>query len=423
MKFSKSFLIKVEVITPIFIGTGEEIKPLSYVPDKNKLYVIDTDKFLGSLNEKEQNLYLQWIEPIIDKLSDIAQRISDAKRDKKWSLLKDLQRQRRETESTLTLERFFRDILKVASISFLHDRNCIAYIINCTLYPSSQGFRPFIKNTIYKPYIPATELKGAIRNAFAFTATEDNWQRYEPLFSNVKFTVRKKNKKEIDQEYKNIARKIDGDFFRGKENDPKSDFFKLLHFNDPCPLPIRQLCIQPIKILGPRRNIRFFLETLMLGTSFYFTLRIPDLLHPSVKREMEELGLQRFEDKLSVDTILSLIFTRSAKILKAESEYFRDYPQIRNVIENLITKNDRQAPLLRLGAGQGFLGVTLDLQIRNKDKSLDDGYIRAGISFLRRWQTQPHNFPKTRRVIIDQNGNPVTILGWVKLSEIEEKKE
>ena len=423
MKFSKSFLIKAEVITPVFIGTGEEIKPLSYVPDKNKLYVIDTDKFLGSLNEKEQNLYLQWIEPIIDKLSNIAQRISDAKRDKNQSLLKDLRRQRREAESTLTLERFFRDILKVAPLSFLHDRNCIAYTINCALYPSSQGFRPFIKNTIYQPYIPGTELKGAVRNAFAFTAIEDDWQRYKPLFSNVKFTVKKKNKKEIEQEYKNIARKIDKDFLRGKKNDPKYDFFKLLHFEDSCPLSIQQLSIQPIKVLGSRRDIRFFLETLMPDTSFYFTLRIPDLLHPSVKREMEELGLQQFKDKLSIDAILSYIFTRSAKILKTESEYFEDYPQIKNIINGLITKNDRQAPLLRLGAGQGFLGVTLNLQIRDKDESLYDESIREGISFLRRWRTQPHNFPKTRRVIIDRNGNPITILGWLKLSEIEEKKE
>jgi len=84
------------------------------------------------------------------------------------------------------------------------------------------------------------------------------------------------------------------------------------------------------------------------------------------------------------------------------------------MINRLKEQNKKDSPLIRMGAGQGFLGITIDLIMKKKE---DQAYevIREGVSFQRRWRTQRGNFPKTRRVVIDKNGKENALMGWAKI--------
>ena len=91
MKFSEPIKIKAEVITPIHIGSGEEIKPISYVTDKEFVYVVDYDKFVSSLTEKEQEAYQKWIEEITSELAAIKKKLEQAEPNLKKELKKKIE--------------------------------------------------------------------------------------------------------------------------------------------------------------------------------------------------------------------------------------------------------------------------------------------------------------------------------------------
>ena len=71
--------MKITVLTPIHIGSGETLKPLSYVMDKNSLDVLNMDKFFSILSNTQREAYLGWIEPVLDKIADIDSQLDKAK--------------------------------------------------------------------------------------------------------------------------------------------------------------------------------------------------------------------------------------------------------------------------------------------------------------------------------------------------------
>jgi len=132
---------------------------------------------------------------------------------------------------------------------------------------------------------------------------------------------------------------------------------------------------------------------------------------------LKELGLDKeyLVKALDVEMLLETSYVRSKTILEEEEKYSYPAP-IQHQIKELKRLNQRNSPLLRVGAGQGFLSTTLNIHVKTRNPELFDGAIREEVSSQRRWRTQRGNFPKTRRVVIDARGNAVSLLGWAKLS-------
>jgi len=214
-------------------------------------------------------------------------------------------------------------------------------------------------------------------------------------------------KKKLEK-LRKIANAQEEILLRGKKKDAKFDLLKFIKITDSNSIEPQRLKIEATQMLGTNRYTRTWIETIIPKTEFNFDLSIQK------RNFLDELGLKEKENWLSINKFLKNCYYRSKEILEQDEKYFSHNKTILRLIHKLKEQNQPTSPLLRLGAGQGFLGTTVDLVILKNDPQLYE-VIREGVSFQRRWRTQKNNFPKTRRVINDPYNNPLNILGWVKI--------
>jgi CRISPR type III-A-associated RAMP protein Csm5 len=167
MRLDEFKIINIETITPIFIGAGETTKPLSYITGRGMIHLLNFDKFLSLLNTHEQQVYIEWVETISDKLSAFDEKISRARDN--LDLRRRLIIEKRNLEKEFSIDKFIRNKLQTDPIRFIHSKDIILYSVSCLGLPGSDGFKLHLKNTKNQPYIPGTELKGALRTAILFT--------------------------------------------------------------------------------------------------------------------------------------------------------------------------------------------------------------------------------------------------------------
>jgi len=416
MKLGKPKMVKLRTVTPIFIGTGEAIKPLSYLVADTFVHVLKADMFFEGLTEQERQRYLEWIDPILNELSRLDAKIGQA--GDNFELKRQVKRQRREIESRLSIEEFISSHLRANPITFCRARNCIAYSVKYATKPGNDGYKLHLKDNRNNPYIPGTEIKGALRTSLLYALlsnkTNYDWLRKQlsefRLFFRSGVSPRDKVKK-----FQEVGNNLEQKALRGIKDDAKFDFFKLVHISDSTPCSTEHLQIEATQSTGTQRYTKILLETIAKDSEFACEISTADELGGQLRWALQKLGLERLAEWLSVPKLVDASFIRSRDILKEEARYFNNQPQIQNLIAQLQQQNQPDSPLLRLGAGQGFLSITIDLLVKIRDERIYDEAVREGVSFQRRWRTQRGNFPKTRRVIVDHRGNLMNLLGWVKL--------
>ncbi len=417
MRLSEPKVITIESITPIFIGSGETAKPISYVAGKNIIHLLNFDNFLHCLNKEKQQAYIDWIDSLTDKLSTLGEKITTARNDLDLKLK--LIKERRIIERELSIERFIRTHLHTDSLRFVRSKDLILYSIPFTTFPGSNGFKLCLKNSQGQPYIPGTEIKGALRTCLLSTLLLEN-THYDTLKGKIEnfrrvFYSGDLPKKKME-ELRKISSSLEDEIFRGKKKDAKFDLLKFIQVSDSNAASIDNLRIETTQSLGSRGYTKTSIEAITKGEKFSFQIFIHERLRDSDKWVLEKLGLDKeyLIKMLDVDMLLEASYIRSKTILEEEKKY--PYPaNVQNQIKELKELNQKDSPLLRLGSGQGFLSTTVDIHVKTRDPELFNGAIREGVSFQRRWRTQKGNFPKTRRVVIDTRGNAVSLLGWIKL--------
>jgi CRISPR-associated protein Csm5 len=407
--------MKITTLTPIHIGNGEALTPLSYVIHGNSLCVVNMEKFFDILSESQRESYLGWMDPILNKISELDKRIEQTRENR--DPRKKLQDQKREAENQLSLTWFIENMLRHNPYDFA--RRCLDYHIAFVLPPGRDGLRLCIKDAGKGVYIPGTEIKGAVRTSLLYTLLEgkENYEILRRALNRLRSSPKeippfKKKSKELSkiadaQSESGIERRL----LRGKEKDAKYDLLKFFNISDTNSVPHTQLRISTLIVLGSSRNIRIWLETINPRTEFHFNFNIQK------KPFLNELGLEKLKDWVSLPRAFEACYHRSKEALEEEGRYFADEGNIAGLIGRLSKENQPSSPLLRIGFGQGFLGTTMALKVKQRDPNLYDEAIRGAVGSLRGWRTQPGKFPKTRRVTIDKNRNPESLLGWVKLSE------
>ena len=375
--------------------------------DMKFVYILNMEAFFKELERiGKQKDYLSWLEPILYKLSDINDKISKARNNPE--LKRDLNRQRIDLESQLSLEQFIKKKIGNDPVEFVE--NCVLYKVPFSLSPQRDGFKTFIKDGNGRVYIPGTEIKGAIRTSLLYRMLQDN-SNYGILKSEVeKFrTIFKSGvtPKEKIRALKNISRELEGKLLRGNENKAHFDFLKLILVSDTIYITPDKLRLETTKMIGTERYTKTWVETIIPNIELEFELSI------NKKTDLRRLGIEKLKDWLHEEKLLETCYYRSQEILEIESQYFLK-SSILPMINRLKEQNKKDSPLIRMGAGQGFLGITIDLIMKKKE---DQAYevIREGVSFQRRWRTQRGNFPKTRRVVIDKNGKENALMGWAKI--------
>lgn len=411
MKIAESKTIILRTLSPVFCGSGETLDPLSYVVDDNLVRVIDTDKFLNGLTTQQLEQFQAWLLPLSDKRAALDAQIQEARRQKDHQRSGQLSRQRRDLDAEFSLHHFITKRLGKSPGAFLAPYE--SYSFRCHTRPDQSGFRLHIKDAQRRPYIPGTEIKGALRTALLYSAVSEP-QGYEKL-SQMLGKVQG-SEYEKARSMRRLADDLETELLRGefkgrKQRDAKFDSLRLLQISDSSPIPAEDLRLEMTQSRGTTRFTKTWIETIKYGAelSAHLTLGSPELI-------AEQLGFASLSQKLTLPALFQACYQRAKDLLEEEAEYFRKEEEVLEIIEELIEENTLDAPLIRLGGGQGILSVTVDLAVKRKNPELYERSLRPNVSSFRRWRTMPGNFPKTRRVISDDTNEPLDVLGWLKLS-------
>lgn len=411
--------LQVKTLSPIHIGNGEKYNGLSYVEDifssPKKVFIVDFDRIKKLLNQTDLESFMNWVvsedHPSWFKLC-------------KFKLNKPQLQNEFKKVSTYTLHNY-------SSEKFLRDIDC------------------FIKQN-NKPYIPGTEIKGAIRTAVLYTflnEDSDLWskdskfkkaanEKIVRILSVIKSFGEKHNskiakvrdrrlergmrdekkikEKILVEEMKGIQNDLQESLFRTSiNNDAKYDLLKLLHIGDSeLKEPSSCLFISSLDVKGMNRNITLFQELCKENQTF----TCQGFKLDKNKTILEKLGFNDEQKWVVADekNIFQCCYEFSNRLLNEEFTYFNNNQIIKTKLQAIKEQNKPDSPVIRIGKNEGYLSLTMGLLVKDKDKTLYDNVLCHATKNT----SYTGNFPKTRRIVNIYN-NDVDTCGWVKLTKID----
>ena len=127
MRFRAPTTIFAEVKTPLFIWDGNTVEPISFALDNDRVLVINGDRFIQALSPEGQDAYLAWIEPQLERLTQLDERLEQAHSNR--DLRRQLNRDRRRVVANLSMERFVRKFLSQNAAALVKAAGCVAYSV------------------------------------------------------------------------------------------------------------------------------------------------------------------------------------------------------------------------------------------------------------------------------------------------------
>ncbi len=273
---------------------------------------------------------------------------------------------------------------------------------------------PFIRDSLYRPYVPGTSIKGALRTAVMYVMLKrmDEVERQRLL---VDFVERKLG------EIKRDARSGQRRFLRRQEIwfgqeletslmwkyffdeavgkfDPHSDIMRAVKVSDTQPLEPDSPVIEEVDVYnrGYATGIKIYVETLPAGTELEFTITYDmKLLERFRTHTKERFGIPMSE-------IVGFL-TEPIKTLKEFTKDLLDYERKR--IKDGFTYQFTGEPNINLGWGGGLLSKTVDLLLPEPE--------RAEILKLFKRRRPYYHAPSSRRLTKDRRP-----LGWGKVEEV-----
>ena len=382
---------KLETITPVHIGTGEMLNHIDGCYANGRWYRIDLDKILAH--------------PATD-INALTSEMSH--RDFRWH--------------------------KYLSQHNMDPADLSTYSILCAQSPETTDIREVIKSVVYRPYIPGSSIKGAIRTMLLSDLINDeDKQLFNKSVTHLNREIEKRGPQNRRQEYP--AQEIEKMAF-GK--DPNTDLLRALQVSDTEPLQSDALAIEMAWTVTLNRNNQLvqkidngtqyknFIEVIQGVKSLTFTLKIDNLLFRD--RERESLNFSKIQEK-TLQELADVCNFKTQMLMQDEQEFFDYYnfSEIANLYDRLIRLNKRLSDgafMLQIGWGTGYHSNTVSSLFTQGDEapidliSLRERY-RLGESRSQRGSYDNREFPKTRRILY-RGQNPIAPLGWVKISPVED---
>jgi len=326
--------INLNIKSPVHIGSGQKITKFEYILEGTTIIVYSLNKLLSKLDENQ-------LENVIVQIE------SNSRPDKNLikKYLNDVERYRLNISDT-----------NINDINEIHQ---------------------FIK-TVDKPYIPGSEIKGAIRTAILYNIVRDNWQEFKDiLIKNNKFVDDDKNNK-IPKELEWRAFELERRVF-GKTSD---DIMKFFMVEDTETTKAQNLIIKKIGIINSRKNFSEYAECLKKDTK----------LETKIKIFQNRKEFQEFKYKQYIINWKQSCYEYAKDLIDAEKEYWKKYEnqEVLKFYQNLEKENTRENPLIRIGRFTGKLSHTIILVSKITGSNA--------------------SFPKTRRLTKENE-----VLGWIKL--------
>ena len=272
------------------------------------------------------------------------------------------------------------------------------YVVKGTPRSEQKGarLREQIKDVFDQPYLPGSSLKGAFRTAIFDWALAQNPKALD--------TRRLKDSRKWAAQP--IERALLG-------RDPNHDLLRALHVADSVPLdPNKSLSIENAQVLTVRQQ----------GSPIEVEALRPNVqLCTSVKLDLS-IFTRQAEQKLHLgdrlrwlQDLMTVCRARVAPILAAERDWFTRHQPGSPIagfyaqLHQLVSELPENRCLLQVGWGGGWLNKTAGLRLDERQR--EEVIHRYRLARGQRQRGDP--FPKSRRVVLDEQGRPVAPLGWV----------
>ena len=405
----EKYPFRIITLTPVHIGSGNTYDALEYINSSNSFKVngenkklikrINFDKFFISLKEEDRN-------KILANVSD---------------------------DSKYVLQEDFPNIPKE-----FHRYNLIN---ECPTEKFTSLISEHIK-TGDELYIPGSSIKGAIKTALFYNILPyDDIEDIENFFTYNKY----KDRNFINNFLYNTF--IDKYFSsRYEKNNPygknmaQRSILRFLHIADSStgknPRLYETVTIMAESKFNQPDGMKFYKNRGSIAKSYLETINQKqgfdsELIIDYDKDILNELN---FSDKqkeiLDIDFIKESIYKFSKDLINYELDFLKSYKknhsisELNQIVNDLtdfykkISKNsynNRNNPILRIGAGSGLMATSIAMKIKNYDEiNGTDIFAEVRDSFAKRYN---YEFPKSRKVISNSENLP---LSWVKLKFKEE---
>ncbi|NUU99994.1 hypothetical protein XO12_07785 [Marinitoga sp. 1154] len=409
---------KLEILSPLHIGDGNEIFPIEYFRYKGFTYFINDKILINSLSNIEQKEFLDWIKS--DSLKNLNSFLDN------------------KNISDKTIEQLIKKSIRITNENVDNNVKTIMKIKE-------------------KPYIPGSEIKGAIRTAIILYILKYNEMLYNKLkseilelqrkfeflvektknkkgnlilnkkdieiikkisfylFKKIKYDHRKKTniikvttiKNFLSREIQKVSRFMEKEILiLDTQRDAKYDILKNLIISDTSPGK-SEIKYGKINTLNMSRNGSEWIEYMDNGI-FEFSINLNNESHEKL---VDITNDNQKKEILSLDFIKTALYEYSKSILNTEKEYFiKNKSEIISKIQNYERLNTIESPLIRVGKYKGYLSNTISIIIKEKDPELYDSFLvhcTKNTSYTKKEVNE--YFPKTRRVLNND------IMGWCKL--------
>lgn len=392
----------VEILTPLHIGKGNN--SLKYDYD----YLIENGKVL-----------------VVDQHSLLQQLMTQD--------LKTL----KESTATITKLSKLKDILGTLEQGAAYQ---LAHFPRASSPPKGIEIRAQIKDAFFRPYLPGSSIKGAIRTALLAEMIKEKGLATIKGFL-PKEILDKNGKKKPSL----AASKLVNYLFAGEGvpsgKVPNFDFLRAFQISDAF-FETHQLGITDVrwlnidnrgdspkpkwKNMSNRKNEAFkdwqqasgiFVESLLPATTGLLTWQVDEFLLND-KKAQQVLKWQNLPDFSTFKKLRDLLNAHAKERLLAEKAFFYDYgvreayTQCQKLLQKM--ENESEACYLQVGWGNGWRGMTgdwMDEETKNDMRQLYN-LGKTGVNI----------FPKTRRLIVNE-GSPCLPLGWLRIWSSEDSKQ
>lgn len=352
-------IYEVEILTPLAINNGNEIKSFEIIREGGKSYILDFNKLFENEN-------------FVDLVIKSPQILSD--------------------ENTL------KNAFKLLKIDY---KKYTKFVLN---YPLEKRYniKEFIKTT-GKPFLPGSSLKGSIRTALIKGNNLE--EKYKERIN----LLGKKNEEKINKKFfdKNVEKKLFGDSYGSP--------FKFLRISDGYVISNHELKIVPIEVLNVRKRRRvlpyIYTEVLDKHTKIKGTIDF---------RFLDTIKNSEFKDNFKN---LQVIDDFVRKVNNGVKKYINDeldlLPNNLRELKEFYLKLLKRMKMLKDNQFIVQVGFSTGYYSKTVVGKLDSNQIKLmKEKRLLDYKVKPEFFPITRRVV-KRNG-VMEPLGWILVTLKEE---
>jgi CRISPR-associated protein Csm5 len=322
--------VKLKVLTPLHIGSGEKYSALEYILENGVLKKYSLEKIINKAKEGKL------LEPLASYF-------------------------KRETFHSLREICDSNSVLREAILELKPE-----YTIKAEI-KREVTVEEFIK-TNGKIYIPGSEIKGSIRRALLFYILKKD----ERLFERFLNMLRKADGKE---ELETVSERIENIAFRGGKRNAQYDILKLLKVSDTelAQPSEKNMMVKIITLFYAtsqswKKQKLIFSEVVLPGTQFEFNIdlspgarKLADVLdcHPIIK----SVFLDSNDENATIRKIIELWKEAEKECIKLDPYLIP--PEVKN---SEMARRMQNQPVVRIGKHEGYLFTTVMALVKERDE-------------------------------------------------------